>query len=284
MAEKLQTTMYTLPLVFVIVSFLLAPASSEASRISLEVSQEIQESSGQVRAHLRVLNKGDEAAHDLQIKLEAIGKETSSATLKKLEPSGAWEQDIPFLDPASRASLPSGRYPVVVSIFYSDANGHPFSALSVSLFDTDEGAPNDLSGTLKVWPVADRGSFKLDLHNMGKAPVDATVRLLFPREVSLDREVETITINDKSSTTLKGSIKNLSAVPGSSYPVCAVIEYDKDGRHFASTVGATMEVNEAKGLVRSWRIALLVVLALLVLLMVVRQVTRRQSLGTPRRT
>lgn len=262
---------------------ILCPTLCRASRISLEISTEVARTETGWSARVRVVNKGDEAAHDLQARLEAVGEEKSSAIVGELGAGKVWEVEIPILAAATSPSRTiRGRYPVVTRVFYGDANGHPFSALSVGFFDAGEAAVSQLGGRLRVSAVSDKGTFRLDLHNMEQTPIEATVSWVFPREVVPDRQTERIMIQGRGSARLEGTLKNLSALPGSAYPVFALMEYDKDGVHFTAKAGAALEVTEARGLVSSWRIPLLVVLLLLAAVIVVRQYAhRRPSAGSP---
>jgi len=262
---------------------ILCPTPCRASRISLEISTEVVRTEKGWSARVRVLNKGDEAAHDLQVRLQAVGEDTSSAIVGELGAGKVWEIELPILA-AAKSPSPAirGRYPVVTRVFYSDANGHPFSALSVGHFDAGEAAVSQLGGSLRVSAVSDKGTFSLDLRNMEQTPIEATVSWVFPREVVPDRETDRITIQGRGSARLEGTLKNLSALPGSAYPVFALMEYDKDGVHFTAKAGATLEVTEAQSLVGPWRIPLLVLLVVLGIVIVVRQYAhRRPPAGSP---
>ena len=251
------------------------PTICQASRISLELSVEINTQDKTWSGHVLATNRGDEAAYDLQASLKALGSEKRSSIVKQLEAGKTWETEIPILEVMDPQIMP-GRYPAILQVSYTDSNGHPFSALTVNFFEVHEAIVSQISGELQATPISGKGRLILKLQNMDESPIEASVQLVFPRELVPDRYEEKIRVNARDSVTINRQVRNLSALPGSQYPVFSIIEYDKDGTHFSSKAMATLNIAEPVGLVRSMRVPLLVVLGILVAVVIVLQFRHRR--------
>ena len=255
---------------------LLFPGICQASRISLELSVEVTRNDRTWSGHVLITNRGDEAAYDVQATLRAFGRENRSSMVKQLAVEEKWEPEIPIPESMDSQVVP-GRYPVVLQVSYSDVNGHPFSALSVNFLEFDEALVSQINGALQATPISGNGKLILKLQNVDEKPIEANVEWVFPKELMPDRSVERIRINGKGSVVIKRRVRNLSALPGSQYPVFAIMEYDKNGRHFTTNAMTAVTVVEPASFVSSIRVPLFVLLAILAAVIVVLQFRHRRS-------
>lgn len=251
---------------------LLAAAQVDADTITFELSTECDAAAGFCRVD--IAHRGDEAAQEIQVEIDAAGRAHSLPMLPTLAP-GATSSRRVELD-AKR--LPAGRSPVTVRVRYRDEGGVLHTALSYAyLLREPLPATGALSAELssiavRRQPVAAHLRVRAERDD---API--TVRLILPDELSRrGPAVRRLTPNGLGAAELRLSIANESALPASSYTIFALLETTHVGVRDSLFVPATVRVlPPLRPTDRLW-VALLVVLAGLVVALAIGALRDRE--------
>ena len=99
-----------------------------ASYISIQSSITVTEN----ETIISVTNFGDEAAYNIQLSLDVNNKRMISNIKEQLNIQKSFEWNAPL----SVKPKNPGKYPLILTTNYQDANSYPFSAISVSTFDS----------------------------------------------------------------------------------------------------------------------------------------------------
>ena len=206
------------------------------SLFSASVSTKVEGES--LRVTVRVENRGDESAYNAQAEFSVLGQRIQTEKVEEL-PVGkpvTFAKEIPL-----NIGTP-GVYPLMTTVFYTDANQYPFSALAPHVFA--QGGPADLAGKMDALTLSTRGKLRVTLRNLTGSDVTATVRLVVPRDLAVREEQQEIAVPARAEQALRFAIENFSARGGSSYPVTAVAEYEKDGVHQTALVSGLVKIIE----------------------------------------
>jgi hypothetical protein len=148
----------------------------------------------------------------------------------------------------------AGRYPVVLTVDYADANRYPFSATSVTHFVHQENLSPRVFGTLQNTEISKSGSLRLAIKNLDGKDQMATIRLILPKELSSTDLMKTVSLKGRSEDSVNFKIKNFSALPGSTYSIFALLGYDEGNLHYSTSVGGSIKITqEDSGFVQSNR-------------------------------
>jgi len=202
---------------------------------------------------VKVINRGDEAAHDVSLVAEASGATLQGPNRDTLEPNESFAfrltQDL---------ALPQvGKYRLVATVKYTDANHYPFSALAIAPFIYGENRPSKIEASVNSLQITDQGVVELKVKNTGPTAKAISARLILPSELSASNTAKDISLAPNSDGGLEFSIKNRSAHPRSSYPVYVLLSYSEDGFHFSHAATGNVSVAEDRGFVRSHRSVLI---------------------------
>ena len=224
--------------VFLTVFGLFSWGAAFGGYISISSSNKVQYEGGKLEFSINVTNKGDESAFNVQITCEVRGKVISSEIREELGVDESFQQtlatDITIENP--------GRYPAIVTVSYTDSNQYPFSAISVPTFINQEGTAPKTLGILRGDEFSSRGSTELVLKNLDNQPKKVQIRFVLPKELSssdLNREVS---LGPNSEEKIIFDMKNFSALPGSNYPVYALLEYDLNEKHYSSSAVGMVKI------------------------------------------
>lgn len=217
---------------------LFAAAPVAADTVTLELTTECDTAAGFCRVD--IAHRGDEAAQEIQVEIDAAGRVRSLPMLPALAP-GATSSRRVELDPER---LPPGRSPVTVHVRYRDEGGVPHSALSYAYLLRDPLPPDGaLSAELSSVAI---GRQAVAAHLRVEAEPDTgriTVRPILPDELSLrGPAVRRLAPAAGGAAELRLSIANESAFPGSSYAIFALLETTRNGVRDSLFVPATVRV------------------------------------------
>ncbi|MDI6826250.1 MAG: hypothetical protein QMD36_03590 [Candidatus Aenigmarchaeota archaeon] len=197
------------------------------------------------RLHVKLLNSGDEAAHNVQISSLTEDFKTDLIYAGILEPNVPFEGDLNI---SRTKEINPGSYPIVVLTDYADNNGYPFSSISPAYLTYKTHTVTKVSGIIPELTLAGKESKKLVLtvRNLDNIPHDVKVKLFLPRELKTVDEERSLSIGSKEEKTLNFDVSSFSALSGSSYVVLASLEYEQDGLHYSSFAQSIINITEKK--------------------------------------
>lgn len=176
-------------------------------------------------------NRGDVPAHDVQLEVIAEDKVLAGPVVKKLDVD---EQASVNFTLADVLGIP-GRYPVVIRTNYKDANGYPFTALSVGFHDYQSSLTPAvfIRGETIRLPVGGKVRVSFVLRNDGWTAQDIDLALYIPNELSVMHQPSVIELGSQQKRTLEYEVENFSALANSRYQIPLVGQYEKNGKHFS---------------------------------------------------
>jgi hypothetical protein len=226
-----------------ILILLLSPQLVSAGVISLTatISTDVM-TENTTKVLVKLLNSGDEAAHNVQISLLTDDFESNPIFVGILNLNVPFERNFTV---SLKEDILPGNYPIVVLVDYADANGYPFSSVSPSYITYKTPTVSKLSSVVSELVLAGKETKKLTLtvRNLDDFSHNLNVKLILPRELKVDEE-RTISTQPKEEKELNFDVSSFSALPGSSYVVLANIEYDYNGLHYSSIGRGTVMIGE----------------------------------------
>ncbi len=214
-------------------------SSASASYISLNTSLSSKFEHGKVKANVSIINKGDEAACNVQAEFRSGGVSVLADKVPQLPVGWTYKttREIPL-----KLTTP-GSYPLALVVHYTDANSYPFSSLTLQTFVFGREAPAPVFGQLGSATFDKGGRLTLKLKNSGARPVTATAALIVPAELTVDGASQPVAIGARSEQTVSFTVKNFSALAGSTYQVFAVTEFDDGGLHFTAIAPGLVKIS-----------------------------------------
>ncbi len=144
-----------------------------------------------------------------------------------------------------------GYYNIPLRVLYKDSNQAPFSAAFINAY-TKKGASSRSSPVSLALDeviqkaggvdIANSGNFVLALSNTGTTPVEINLELLGTKEIELQTENTKLTLAPQEEKTIDVSVKNLSALAGSSYASYALISGVLEGQSFSDYIGFVINI------------------------------------------
>lgn len=210
---------------------------------------------------ITVTNLGDESAYNVQLSLDINGQKKISDLKNQL----GMQEKFEWKTPLDAKLKNPGKYPLILTTNYQDANSYPFSAISVSTFDYKQGTISEIIAKINSIELSDKETLELTIKNMADTTKDLSIRLIVPKELTADKGKLRAKLPAKTQTTIHFEMEKFSALLGSSYAVFTVIEYDEDGMHYTAVSNGVVNVVEKKNVFdnQSLLIGLLVVLVVI---------------------
>ena len=206
--------------------------------ITISSTNKIQYEGGRFEFFINVTNKGDESAFNVQITCEVGGEVISSEIREELGVDESFKQTLT----ANFTIENPGRYPAIVTVSYTDSNQYPFSAVSVPTFINIEGTAPKTLGILRGDEFSSIGSAELVLKNLDNQPKKVQVRFVLPKELSSSDLYREVSLGPNGEEKIIFDMKNFSALPGSNYPVYALLEYDLNEKHYSSSAVGMVKI------------------------------------------
>ncbi|MBI4456132.1 MAG: hypothetical protein HY644_09560 [Acidobacteria bacterium] len=204
-------------------------------QITLNIRADVTPAPPVLGVRLVITNQGKEEAHDIQVNL----RDATDVTLpgRSVLASGGAFDTTADLNIAGKAP---GRYPLFVTVGYSDQNGYQFSAILCATFFIEQDTSSEIFGALKTSPLADSEHVQLQLKNLARQDRSFNMTIFSPRELSAEYDKK-LSLKPAEEKKVRILLRNFSALPGSRYPIYAVAEYEKDGRHFTNVILAYVD-------------------------------------------
>ena len=248
-----------------VLPLLLCPGSASAGRLTIEGKSEFTaETSGemvQLSGYYEMRNGGDEPAFEV-FPHATVGDWQWSGEPKNLGVGATyrWEMKGEFAlsrmacgkdNRCAGLQLPNqGRMPVFIYRHYKDSNGYSFSAPEVTgtivgTLSAEEQARLRQQAIIPRLEMAGDGqsfSGTLSLRNSGVRPLDVAVSYFASREFIVESDPSQVSIPAGKSVEVAVKTKNFAVLPGSVYPVYAVMQWEEGSVRQSAGVAAPVHV------------------------------------------
>jgi len=250
------------PLLLILLASGLAARPAAAGSISITIQPRAELTNGELTAHVKVTNSGDEAAQSVAAVLRFGDQQARSEARDSLGPNQSMDPSVSL----HVGELGPGRWPYRVAVDYTDANQYPFQALHVGLLNIGNPAPAKMAvPEIKSAPFSSSGSLRLRVKNLSGAARKAQVTIAVPEGVEATEPVLEVPLAPWEEKTLAAPIVNRTALAGSRYPVFAFIQYDEDGGVHQTTIAQGMvEIQAAQSFFQTQRTGLWLAAAVVV--------------------
>jgi hypothetical protein len=227
---------------FILCLLIIQAVSASVISLTTTVTTEIM-GEKTAKTHVKLLNSGDETAHNVQVSLITDNFKTDQLYVGNLEPNIPFDGNINITK--TKETLP-GNYPLVILTDYADANGYPFSAVSRDSITYKTPTVYKVSGVFSELSLSGKQSKKLvlTLRNLDSIPHDLKIKLILPRELKAVSEDSNVTIGTKEEKKIDFDVSSFSALAGSSYVVLASIEYEYNNLHYSSFAQTIIKIVE----------------------------------------
>jgi len=250
---------------------LVTATATSASYISLNTSLSSKVEGNNLKVMVSSVNKGDESAYNVQAEFRAGGRTVLAEKRAGLPVDAAYQAQATIPVPLNRP----GTYPLVLVMHYTDANQYPFSALTAQTFIYRQEAVSPIFGQVRSTSFAKEGKLNFKLKNLGDREIRAATRLIAPRELTVEEEKLELSVGAKSEQSAGFTVRNFSALSGSTYQVFAVSEFDDGGLHYANIAPGTIKIVEERGFLGLSQTVIIVILAALVLVFIGAQFIKK---------
>jgi hypothetical protein len=257
---------------------LLAASQTEASVITMETSATVEVKDNLATVRVSATNKGDEPAHNVRINAQVGETVVNSLIQDMLKPTNRYEQEWGVELKFEKA----GRYPVIVTVEYTDANQYPFTALTVVFLDYKEKAIGRIVSQVETLELVTRGkgegkgSLKVAVKNLEAKEHKVHLRLLLPKDFApVPAKTEVISVGSEKIVVF--DVQNLSGLPGSQYQAYVLMEYENEQYHYTHLQGSRVVISSEKGIPDSARIGLVAAAVALVGIAIYANRNRRKG-------
>ena len=233
------------------------------AQISLNLGAEVSVDPPDLNIRIMTANQGRETAHGVQATLRHGSEVITLPVRNQLAPGTAHEVEANL----SIAEASPGRHPFYVQVGYADANGYQFSAVLCATFWIEEDTSSEIFGVLRTEPLDDTGQLQVDLKNLSEEDISFDLVIFMPREFSTDEYDREILLEANQEKSVLITLRNFAAIPESSYPVYAIVQYLREGLQYTNVLGGQVEVRASEQqLVTRYRLWIFGAAVLLILL------------------
>lgn len=236
-------------IIFFLLALLPGMGIANGSFISMETKTNATFEENKLVVKVGVTNKGDEPAYNVQVGVDANDKVASTPVKDVLQINETHTVETTF----DMDIQTVGRYPLIVTVDYTDLNQYPFSAISSSYFVSKEDVSPKIHGRIDNVGISGSGKLFLALKNLLDAGKKVKVKLVVPRELSVPEPVKDVELDSKSEKEIEFDIKNFSALAGSSYQVFAVTGYEDNDKHCTVTIPGIVKIMERADFLKTYK-------------------------------
>ena len=243
-----------------VVALSLWPGQVPAGTISINVTS-LWNAYGQSNLNVVVENRGDEAAQNVIVAVEFMGKIAKAPTIPTMPPNLPHQAPFPI-----KIEKLNGTHPVIIRVAFEDLNGYPFTSVALNQLKSRDAPLSPIRVSLASATIHGQGFVTAKIFNSSDKASVARYRLIIPRELLSNDEEGFIELAPKSRETFKLHLENFSAMPGATYPVHLLLEHEEEGTHYLST-GVAVVTIFGKSFIRSpmfWVVLFVVVFAIAV--------------------
>jgi len=207
-----------------------------AGTISMEVTCAVAETNLVVS----VVNGGDEPAQNVVTEVSFLGDLHHAPSRETLDPGEALEVSFALED----RDL-TGTYPAVVTVFFEDLNAYPFSSVTVHPAAFGKAHVPRIFGTLEGGRLRRKRNLTLSVRSQSTHEIAVDCRVVVAREMLAEQPEQAILLPADGVRKLEIRLENFSVLPGSTYPVYVLLEYDEAGEHFCAIASSSVDIQRA---------------------------------------
>ena len=251
-----------------------------AGILKIETQTTVEVAADLLKVGVAFINKGTAPAFNLQVHLNALGRQEDSPVIPQLDPGqsdhASFETNV--------TGIRKGRYPMTVRVDFHDANQYPFSALSGMTFHVGADVNPNLIAQAKDITLGKSGVLQYNLKNLGVKSQKILATLVLPKEFSTPQARNTVEIDQRSEKTLDFEIGNFAALPGATYPIFCYFEYDIEDTHHTAVARVLVTVAKDENLFRKFRwlwIVLAAVFAAILIIVIIRERIKKSQTHGP---
>lgn len=209
-----------------------------AGIIKIETNTSATVSDDVLKVKVRAMNKGNEPAYNVKIKLSTLGGELSSNVFHHLDDG----QELKLNFEKRIVEGRKGSYPLTVMVTFNDANQYPFSAVSCSTFNCKGNANPDLVCLGNDISIGNKEELRFNMKNLSFESKFILASVIVPRELSVARPQMNFEVPPRSEKTANFKISNLAALEGASHAVFCYFEYDANDTHYTAVAEALVKI------------------------------------------
>jgi len=245
--------------------------SATAGTITIETETIVKMAGDLLTVEVAPVNKGNEAAYNVQVHLLLLDMQVDGQIMQRLEPGMS---DIVLFE-TNIANIDKGRYPLTVCIDFHDAAQYPFSAISGMAFYYIKDVNPNLAVSCGDIIINKKGELKFIVKNLGSGPRKISANLILPKELSTPEPEINFHLDAKSERTAVFKITNFSALNGAGYPVFCYFEYDLNHTHYTSVAKAAVKIEKRENLFRRTKVFWIILTSVLIVLLIVLTLKNR---------
>lgn len=228
-------------LVLLLFFFIWTSGVSEAAYVTINTAATVAVTDKNHAAiHVNIGNRGDEGAYNVRAYVDIDGKRLAGKLKNTLGVNESYEEDFSTVISPRKP----GRYPVMVTIEYTDNNMYPFTVLSANYLNYMEPQNSRVVGMIPEFTVADSGSLQVVLSNIDREDRKVVVQPMAPKEFFFTDTRREVLVKAGEKKPVSFSVRNLAAYPSSKYMVYAFIEYDDDAFHYTAIAAGRITVRK----------------------------------------
>jgi hypothetical protein len=230
-----------------------------------------------LKVKVNVVNEGDESAFNVQINVNE-NQRTQSSPIKQILPV---KENYDFETTYNLARSKHGRYPLSINVDYTDANQYPFTALTVTHYSFGSDTVSKIFGSASDIKLTGHAALPLKLKNIDEISKEVQVSLIVPKELSIQEKIRKVSIQPRSEVNTIFNLNNFSALPGSSYQVFFILEYEDENKHYSNIIPCSIHVDASKGFFKKYKWYIIAGSSVIFVVLVVFQFIprKRSSLG-----
>lgn len=185
-----------------------------------------------------ITNNGDEPAYKVQVSVEGEGR---SVSLPAIDHIGINEQKK-IVATLPVGTLTPGTYSTIIRTGYIDANGYHFSTVTVVSGSKWTNVISPVVAVLEVSELSQFSHLRVRVSNMGRRESDIRLRIASPEELSIDRPEIRLRLQGGQEEQVSFVVRNVSAIPGSSYAVYAILDSRMQDLHTSTAFAAQVPI------------------------------------------
>jgi hypothetical protein len=232
-----------IPFVAAVAAFaILASAQATlAGSIGFRIDTEVKSGPG-VDAKVTLTHTGDEAASDVNVRVEMLDRSADGTALAKVLPGKSQTWDLHLFD-----QIENGAYVIVVRASYADANGYPFEVVSTAPATVGGKAEPRVTGSLHPpkLTVDGSGTARLTLKKPLAREGAFEVRLIGPGGLEIQPERVAVDFDAKGEASAAFKMRNRKLLPGTSVNVYALVTGTGPNARQTDIVRGTVRIGAA---------------------------------------